>query len=234
MMESRGMPALSAAVLGALVASGLALGGYFVEQGFLSACGRERYVAVRGLVDRLESAKALAQTEDQDLTLDPSGAWLGYHNPATGLSFQYPAALRIHERNPRSFGLPQAEEITDLVGDTKVNSGIVVLRFIVSRGKITPDQAAVKAKSLREEYASETDPRKTLTPMRLDGHEALVTVSCGRAACQWTLNILQPRECKIVSLVGAAQYEEGLPPPHDGLFPLVSIIRTVHFDTASK
>lgn len=51
-MESRGMPALSAAILGALVAIGLALGGYFIEQGFLSARGRDRYVTVRGLVER--------------------------------------------------------------------------------------------------------------------------------------------------------------------------------------
>ena len=46
------MFAASAAILGALVASGLALGGYFIEQGFLSARGRDRFVTVRGLVER--------------------------------------------------------------------------------------------------------------------------------------------------------------------------------------
>ncbi|MGH7781979.1 MAG: SIMPL domain-containing protein [Candidatus Binataceae bacterium] len=46
------MPAASAAILGALVAIGLALGGYFIEQGFLSARGRDRYVTARGLVER--------------------------------------------------------------------------------------------------------------------------------------------------------------------------------------
>jgi hypothetical protein len=51
-MESRGFSAASAAILGGLVAIGLALGGYFIEQGFLSARARERYVTVRGLVER--------------------------------------------------------------------------------------------------------------------------------------------------------------------------------------
>ena len=162
--------------------------------------------------------------------------WVPYHNAATGLSFRYPASLRIRERDPRPFGLPDAEEITELLGDTKLNPGTVVLRFIVNRGETTPETATVKARAVRERYASDTDSRESLTAMQLDGHEALVSVGCGARgpACHWGVNILQPRECLILSLLTGADFEEALPPPHDGLFPLLSIIRTVHFHTSAK
>src|SRR5438034_8042866 len=157
--------------------------------------------------------------------------WVPYRNSATGLSFRYPRSLRIRERDPRPFGLPDAEEITDLLGATDADPDTIVLRFLVNRGTITPETAADKARAMREKYASEDpDSRESLTAMQLDGHEALVTVDCGRGACQWSVRVLQPRECRILSQVGSASVEDALPPPHDGTFPLLSIIRTVHFD----
>jgi hypothetical protein len=155
--------------------------------------------------------------------------WIAYHNTATGLSFRYPAYLRIHERDPRSFGLPEAEEITDLVGDTKVNPGTIVLRFIVNRGETTPETAAAKSRSIREAASSDPDSRESVTFMELDGHEAPVSVGCGRGACHWSVNILQPRECKILSMLAGADADEAVPPPRDGIFPLLSIIESVHF-----
>lgn len=53
--------------------------------------------------------------------------------------------------------------------------------------------------------------------------------SSGRAAVGWSVEVLEPRECTIVTLLGGADYEQSLPPPHNGGFPLLSIIRTVHF-----
>src|SRR5437879_4954428 len=101
--------------------------------------------------------------------------WLSYHNAATGLSFRYPPSLRIHERDPKAFGLPDVEEITDLLGDTKFNPGTIALRFIVQRGERTPEMAAAKARDEREKRARpDWDSRETLTTMQLDGHEALV------------------------------------------------------------
>lgn len=159
-----------------------------------------------------------------------SAGWDSYHNPVTGLSFRYPPSLRIQERDPRSFGLPDAEEITELVGDTKVNPGTVVLRFIVNRGEMTPETAAAKVRTIRERYATDTDPRESLETLQLDGHEALLVVGCGRAACHWSIRILQPHECTILSLLAGADSDEAVPPPHDGIFPLLSIIQSVHFD----
>jgi hypothetical protein len=160
--------------------------------------------------------------------------WVAYHDARTGLSFRYPSSLRVHERDPREFGLPDAEVIVDLLGDTTVNPDTIVLRFIVNRGETTPEMAAAKSRSIRERLSSEKDPRESVTFMQLDGHEALVGVGCGRAACRWAVNILQPRECTILSLLAGADSEEALPPPHDGLFPLLTIIQSVHFGASGR
>ena len=180
-------------------------------------------------------AEAAAQQPSASSGASPT-EWVPYHNSATGLAFRYPPPLRIRERDPRSFGLPDAEEITELVGDTHLNPGTVVLRFIVKRGETTPEMAAAKARATRERYARDTDHRESLSTMQLDGHEALVEVFCGARgpACHWGVNVLQPRDCLILSLLAGADFEEALPPPHDGLFPLLSIIRTVHFHTSAK
>ena len=163
---------------------------------------------------------------------DPANTsdWIGYHNPLTGLSFRYPAYLRIRERDPRSFGLPNAEEITDLVTDKNVS----VLRFIVNRGETTPETAAAKSRSIREAALSDPDLRESVTFMELDGHEAPVTVSCGRAACHWFVHILQPRECTILSLLTGADADESQASPRDDSFPLLSIINSVHFEVPQR
>ncbi len=187
-----------------------------------------------------ELAGTFAGAEAQEAAPSPSEArpaeWVSYHNSATGLSFRDPPSLRIRERDPRSFGLPDAEEITELVGDTKLNSGTVVLRFIVNRGETTPETAAAKARAVRERYASDTDSRESLTTMQLDGHEAFVEVFCGARgpACHWSVHVLQPRDCLILTLLTGADFEEALPPPHDALFPLLSIVRTVLFHPSAK
>ncbi len=158
-----------------------------------------------------------------------ASSWVSYHNGVTGLSFEHPSDLRIVERNPRSFGLPDAEEITDLVGDTSANSDAIVLRFIVNRGETTPEMAAKKARAIEDAHSAADDPRQSVTSMKLDGHEALTTVDCGHAACHWAVDLLQPRDCVILSLLGGADAAEASPPPHDGVFPVLSIIETVHF-----
>ena len=149
--------------------------------------------------------------------------WLVFRNPATGISFRYPPSLRVRERDPRQFGLPDAKLIVDLVGDTRLNPGTIVLRFIVRAGSVTPQTIALRSKLLRSAC-------KSLDTLTLDGHQALVCVSCGRAACHWGVEVLQPRECTILTLLGGADSDEAQPPPHDGIFPLLSIIATLHIE----
>jgi hypothetical protein len=153
--------------------------------------------------------------------------WIFYHNTATGISFRYPPSLRIQERNVQEFGLPDAELIVDLVGDTAMNPGTVVLRFIVNRGVATPQTVAERSRIIRKGCQS-------TTTMLLDGHQALVCVYSGRAATHWKVEVLYPRECTILTLLAGADSDEASPPPHDGTFPLLSIIKTLHFEPAEK
>jgi hypothetical protein len=153
--------------------------------------------------------------------------WILYHHVPTGISFRYPPQLRIHERNVKEFGLPDAELIVDLVGDTEMNPGTVVLRFIVNRGVATPQTVAERSRIIREGCQS-------TTAMLLDGHQALVCVYSGRAATHWKVEVLYPRECTILTLLAGADSDEASPPLRDGVFPLLSIIKTLHFGPTEK
>ena len=94
--------------------------------------------------------------------------WARYDNRATGLSFRYPRYLRIRERDPRSFGLTEVEEITELLGDTKLNPGTVVLRFMVNRGEATPKR------------------RRPRPVLRVRGMRAIRTTESLCLRCNWT------------------------------------------------
>lgn len=148
--------------------------------------------------------------------------WIQFHDPETGLSFRYPPDLHIRERNPQEFGLPNVETILDLIGNSKLNPGTILLRFLVKRGVTSPNERTKRLQVLRHVC-------KKTSLMMVDGHAAVVCVSTGRAATHWSLEILQPRDCTILTLLGGVDYGQSLPPPHDGEFPLLSIIRTVHF-----
>lgn len=161
------------------------------------------------------------------------GGWLNYHSPVSGLSFRYPPSLRIEERSPRSFGLPEAQEITDLVGDTPMNPGSVVLRFIVDRGRTNAELAARRITLLKEQYSGSDKPLRSATPIHVDGHEALVKVDCF-PTCRWSVNIFQPRNCTILSVLGGADAAYAEPPLRDdSAFPLLTIIETVHFNSST-
>ncbi|MGB9456184.1 MAG: hypothetical protein WCB12_09085 [Bryobacteraceae bacterium] len=149
--------------------------------------------------------------------------WALYRSAATGLSFRHPPSLRVHERDPQEFGLQDAELIVDLIRDTKLNPGTVVLRFIVNRGGATPQTVSQRLKSLRMSCRS-------LSFVFVNGNRTPVCVSCGRAACHWTVDVLQPRECTILTLLAGSDADQAQPPPHDGILPLLSIIETVHFE----
>jgi hypothetical protein len=153
--------------------------------------------------------------------------WVLYQNAATGISFRYPRSLRIHERRLQEFGLPDAELIVDLLGDTEMNPGTTVLRFIVNRSVATPQTVEERSRIIRKGCQS-------TTTMLLDGHQALVCVYTGRAAVHWSVVVLYPRECTILSLLAGADSYEASPPPRDGAFPLLSIIKTLHFEPPKK
>lgn len=148
--------------------------------------------------------------------------WIRFHDSQTGLSFRYPARLQVRRRDAKTFGLPNVETIVDLIGNTKLNAGTVVLRFLVNRNIVSARERARKEEQLRRACI------KT-SPLMIDRRKAVVCISADSAAVHWSVEILDPRECTILSLLGGADYAQSLPPPHDGDFPLLSIIRTVRF-----
>lgn len=160
--------------------------------------------------------------------------WLSYRNVKSGLSFRYPPSLWISEPDPAELGLPD-DSIVDLRGYVGLNRRhIIVLRFMCEPGEQTPEMVAANAHAFLRHPTGKYDCAPA-TSMRLDRNEAILECSCGwGGSCQWTLSILQPRACSIFpGGPPAGPYDNHLP-LHDGHFPLLSIIKTVHFESATK
>jgi hypothetical protein len=161
---------------------------------------------------------------------EAKGGWFTYQNPKNGLTFRYPSSMWVEERNPIPFHLDVTPEVVvDLKGDEPGNPNIIVMRFICAYGQKTPEMAAVKARALLKTHPEENATGRvsggTIDTMQVDGHEAIVGCGCGRAACSWSVLTLQPRECNIFPMLPG----DGNPPPNDARFPILSIIKTIHF-----
>jgi hypothetical protein len=193
-------------------------------------------LVLSGLAPRTELAEAACTAS----TFDPSalrgdaaeGDWLVYRNAKNGLSFRYPPSMRIEERDPATFGFDNVPDaIVDLRADGFPVRDFIVVRFICARGEKTPEMAAARARALRAAHPGKNE--STTGSMEVDGHEAIVGCGCpgsGAASCNWGVTILQPRECSIFPMEPGQAFDDRLPPPHDGKFPLLSIINTVHFE----
>jgi hypothetical protein len=147
--------------------------------------------------------------------------------------------MRVEERDPAPFHLDTPPEmIVELRGDELNNPNIIVMRVFCDRGPKTPEMAAARAHALLETHPKENSTGRVsdgaVGSLQVDGHEAIVTCSCGRAACSWAVHILQPRECSFLPMVPGEGSSDNYPLPHDGEFPLLSIINTVHFESATN
>jgi hypothetical protein len=67
--------------------------------------------------------------------------------------------------------------------------------------------------------------------MQIDGHEALLSSVWGAGSCLWNVTLLQPRLCSVFPMGGL---DDNSAPLHDGHFPLLSIIETVHFEAVPR
>ena len=162
------------------------------------------------------------------------GDWLSYRNLKSGLSFRYPPSLWVGEPDPAKLGLPD-DSIVDLRGYVGLKRRhIIVLRFMCEPGEQTPETAAANAHAFLSHHQGKYDCAP-VTSIRLDGNEAILFCSCGwGGSCQWTVYILQPRACSIFPGGPPAGPDDNHLPLHDGHFPLLSIIKTVHFESATK
>jgi hypothetical protein len=146
--------------------------------------------------------------------------WLVYTNPKNSLSFSYPPSMRVEERDPATFHMDYPPQvIVDVVGYSVGPDAI--LRFICGPGVKTPEMAAA---TLRRYSKQSSEEERPCASIEIDGHEAFVG---GPFNGPWSVNILQPRECEIFPMAG----NDDAQPPHDGKFPLLSIVRTVHFES---
>ncbi len=147
--------------------------------------------------------------------------------------------MRVEERNPATFHFDIVPDvIVDLRGDEPNNPNTTVMRFVCAQGRTTPEMATTKAHALLKTRPEETPSGRVsdgaIGTMKVDGHEAVISCGCGRAACQFRVLTLQPYECQILPMVSGEGFEENLPRSHDGEFPVLSIINTVHFEPMTK
>jgi hypothetical protein len=157
--------------------------------------------------------------------------WLSYRSTQTGLSFRYPSSMDVVEIDPLELsGEERDTQIVDLRGHG------LIMRFDCGTEKKTPQIAAARIEELRRAYGKEL----LISEIEIDGHIALegcdcIHPACGGPDCWWAVRIAQPRECLIHVMVGSeVPLSDYYPPAHDGTYPLMSIIKTVHFGSARE
>jgi hypothetical protein len=147
--------------------------------------------------------------------------------------------MRVEERDPMPFHFDVVPELVlDLKSDEPNNPNVTVMRFICAQGHKTREMAASKARAVLKTHPNE-DPNGRIADgaigtMQVDGLEAIVSCGCGRAACSYTVLTLQPYECRILPMVSGEGFLDNSPPPPDGEFPQLSIMKTVHFESKTK
>jgi hypothetical protein len=149
--------------------------------------------------------------------------WVLYENHEVGLTFRHPSGLRVREGGEAVRAGIDAEAVIEVVSGQPAT---IVLRFIIEPFKSDPSQPRA-LESLRRGCRSYSD-------LIIDGRRGLVCVRCGRAACSWSVHLAQPLHCWILSLTREANLGRNPPAPHDGRFPILSILRTVHFDSGLR
>jgi hypothetical protein len=160
--------------------------------------------------------------------------WLVYRDAKSGLSFRYPPSLRVEKPDPAKLGLPDDSivDLRDVVG--RKGRHLIVLRFQCELGEQTPEMAAANAQAFLRQPQGEHSCIPG-TSIKLDSHEAILECGCGwGGSCEWNIEILQPRACSVSPGGPPARFNDNLPPPHDGHFPLLSILKTVHFRSVSN
>ena len=141
--------------------------------------------------------------------------WLSYQNRITGLSFRYPPSLWVRERKTEEFPIPAVVAVIELLGRTDLDPDTIVLRFFVKDEHPKPGLriSGPPPRSLR-------DLRRgcvSWSYLVIDEHNSVVCVTCGRAACSWTVEMLYPRQCSIISMAPDRQIPatRGAERPHD-------------------
>jgi hypothetical protein len=160
------------------------------------------------------------------------GDWVLYENPSVGLTFRHPPDLRTREAADYVRTGLNAKAVIELVGRTEQDPDTIVLRFIVEPFQDPPFRSDWN--SAGEYLAHERAGCNSSTYLSIDGHRALNCVSCGRAACSWMLILVERLRLNILSFADAETFgKRTAMRPHDGRFPILSILRTLHITADS-
>lgn len=164
----------------------------------------------------------------------PGSDWQVFEDAASGLSFRYPPSMRVEVRNvpPTEefdrIGMARWDKSIYLHGDSNLNPDMIRLSFL--------HRAARKSGTAAPSAPSRQQLRRSCRPMQLPAVEACLCVWQGRAVRSWTVYIsafdwsIRSGDNEL-----SADGDPGTePPPHDGLFPLLSIIRTVKVRRARR
>ncbi len=157
------------------------------------------------------SAYGQSQTQARPVV----ATWLTYTHPTVPFSFKHPPGLTVEPLDPSSFNIEGLVAAVDLMKDGPRSGPI--LRFMVSEPAGNPLAVSYDESFLRKVC-------KSYIAMKIGERKAVSCVTCGRAACHWTVHVLGPRQFSIMSFLPE---EDGKSGPTDGQFPLLTIIRSL-------
>ena len=141
-----------------------------------------------------------------------------YRNDKEKFTIRYPDGIRPRERDAKDFGALDMgwETVVDFVSSEP--NAHTVLRVIAVRPKL-PTYRPLNFDRLRSS--------KHFREMNVGGRKAATCVTCGRAACSWTVHVTGLPELRIVSQDREASAARE---PQDGAYPLKSMIDSIRFE----
>jgi outer membrane protein assembly factor BamB len=157
--------------------------------------------------------------------------WLSYHDDQSGLSFRYPPSMRVIKRSPQKISELRSYSTfpNNLVSITDLAEGDDFLLYFSLFDNLKPDE-------LIYDYRKNHDSGCGFAyHLQIDGHRALACANC-TGVCRWDVHLYEPgRKCEIHVEKPVKMDGKNVPPLSDGAyldgdFPLLSIIRTVHYE----
>jgi hypothetical protein len=149
---------------------------------------------------------------------EAQNSWITYRNSLYGFSLSYPASLAMTSRHVDFFHIEGLVFCLELVD--KAHPNTVVLRIMISEPFQHP-LALVKDAAFLQKVC------KTYKEFILGGRQAITCVTCGSAACGWKIVLPGTQQIEIFSMVLNGRETEQ---PEDQIYPIRSIISTMHFE----
>jgi len=142
--------------------------------------------------------------------------WLSYRNDTLNYSFKYPLELGLVHRSVPEFQMPGLVEIVDLVSRSESAPVLRVMVFETGGNRL----------ALTYDFDFLKKVCKNYREFQVHGRTAVNCVTCGSAACSWTVHVPGEREYRIFPVTSNDHEKLSA---EDGRFPLRSIIDSFKF-----